>query len=914
MAKKKNANQPKEQLFEERFVPAATGTGKLFDVEYEARDNQPVECLGIKFPNDKARRQYFLDELRAKLKDPEFRKIEGFPIGADEDILALSDPPYYTACPNPFLGDFVRLQGTVYDSRTDNYRREPYAADVSEGKSDVLYTAHSYPTKVPHQAIMRYILHYTAPEQVILDGFCGSGMTGVAAQLCAHADAVRALGYTVSPDGSVETKAGEPFSVVGSRFCIQVDLSPLATFLTHNHNTVAEPEEYRSIVTKVIADAENECGWMYQTGKGNEIYHTVWSEILLCNECGTEISFWDAAVDKTTDSITDQFSCPKCKSLWSKRELKRATEAVLHPTLKKVIQQAKYVPVGIRELKRGNKAERPLDLDDKRLIEQIEKEANPHWYPTDSIERDIDMWYERDYRSLGLFTLDGFYTKRNLRAFSTLWEFAYQLPHGRIRNAVLFTMSGMCVNLSKMNRWRPNVSFPYNPISGTLYVPALPVESNVFHGVKNKVSRLTKVWSNFLLPGRTAISTQSSAKLTLIDNNSVDYIFTDPPFGSNIIYSDLSLLHEGWLQIATNTKDEAVVHRRKKTGKKLDDYRRAMTCCFKEFQRVLKPGRWITVEFHNSKNAVWNAIQEALQEAGFVVADVRVLDKQQGSFKQVTAQGAVKQDLIISAYKPTDSLDINFTVKAGSEDAAWAFVRTHLHQLPVFVRKGNGVEVLAERQDYLLYDRMVAFHVQRSVVPPLSASEFYAGLRQRFPERDSMFFLSEQVNDYDRKRLEVIELEQYDLFVSDEKSAIQWVRRVLAERPTKYQDLQPLYMKEAQRVWEKHEQPLELMTILEQSFVEDKDGIWRTPDPKNEMHLEQLRHRALMKEFQQYLDSKGKLKVVRTEALRAGFKDAWQKKDYATIVQIAKRIPDAVVQEDPALLMYFDNASLLLGE
>ena len=128
-----------------------------------------------------------------------------------------------------------------------------------------------------------------------------------------------------------------------------------------------------------------------------------------------------------------------------------------------------------------------------------------------------------------------------------------------------------------------------------------------------------------------------------------------------------------------------------------------------------------------------------------------------------------------------------------------------------------------------------------------------------------------------------------------------------------YSELQPLYMKEAQRVWDKHEQPVELRTILEQNFIEEK-GKWRVPDPKKEADLEQIRHRALLKEFQQYLDTKGKLKIVRTEALRAGFKESWQKKDYTTIVQMAKRIPDAVIQEDQALLMYFDNASLMLGE
>ena len=127
--------------------------------------------------------------------------------------------------------------------------------------------------------------------------------------------------------------------------------------------------------------------------------------------------------------------------------------------------------------------------------------------------------------------------------------------------------------------------------------------------------------------------------------------------------------------------------------------------------------------------------------------------------------------------------------------------------------------------------------------------------------------------------------------MSDEQSAIQWVRRQLFTKPMKYQDLSPLYMKEAQRVWENHEQPIDLRSILEQNFVQNDSGEWRVPDPRKEADLDQLRHRALLKEFQQYIEAKGKLKVVRTEALRAGFKEAWQKKDYTTIVQIAKRVP-----------------------
>lgn len=105
-----------------------------------------VECLGMTFPSEDARRDYFLGLLAAKLKDPEFRNQEGFPQGTDEAILAMSDPPYYTACPNPWLADFVKHYGKRYDSAAQ-FAKEPFAFDVSEGRSGIFYDAHSYHTK-----------------------------------------------------------------------------------------------------------------------------------------------------------------------------------------------------------------------------------------------------------------------------------------------------------------------------------------------------------------------------------------------------------------------------------------------------------------------------------------------------------------------------------------------------------------------------------------------------------------------------------------------------------------------------------------------------------------------------------------------------------------------------------------------
>jgi hypothetical protein len=477
---------------------------------------------------------------------------------------------------------------------------------------------------------------------------------------------------------------------------------------------------------------------------------------------------------------------------------------------------------------------------------------------------------------------------------------------------LLFFVEQAIWTASVLNRFRPTGYSQVNQyLSGVFYVPSQHAECSPWYILEGKAKRLEKLFGEFRpISGTTAVTTQDLSSTSLADD-SIDYIFTDPPFGENIYYSDLNILVEAWHGVRTCPAKEVIVDRVKK--KTLLDYQRMMSECFGQYFRVLKPGRWMTVEFHNSRNSVWNAIQEALQHAGFVVADVRTLDKQQGSFQQVVSGNTVKRDLIISAYKPSSQLEEGFQKKAGTEEGVWDFITTHLRQLPVFVAKDRKSEQVTERQTYFLFDRMVAFHVQRGFPIPISSPEFHAGLRQRFPERDCMYFLPEQVPEYDQRRLEFNEVAQLQLFVSDEKSAIQWVRSQLLQEPMSFKELQPIYMKEAQQVWEKHEQPLELRTILEQNFVEDK-GKWFVADTKNEVHLEQIRHRSLLKEFQQYFEAKGKLRIVRTEALRAGFKEAWQKKDYRTIVDMAKRIPDAVIQDDQALLMYFDNASLLIGE
>lgn len=270
---------------------------------------------------------------------------------------------------------------------------------------------------------------------------------------------------------------------------------------------------------------------------------------------------------------------------------------------------------------------------------------------------------------------------------------------------------------------------------------------------------------------------------------------------------------------------------------------------------------------------------------------------------------AVKQDLVISAYKPMASLIREFETKAGSEETAWAFVRQHLKNLPVVVKRGGQIEILAERQAFLLWDRMVAYHIMNGIAVPMDATDFYAGLDSKFLKRDGMYFLSDQVNEYDLTRSTCeVENIQFSLFVSDEKSAIGWLYQQLDSRsgePQTYAELMPKFIQELKAV-DKREKMPELLVILEENFLIDENGRWYIPDLTKSGDVAKLREKNLLKEFQEYQATKGKLKVFRSEAIRAGFAKLWKDKDYQAIVTMAERLPEETIQEDSNLLMYYD--------
>jgi DNA modification methylase len=942
-----------------------------FDYDQPTRERSgQIVCLGITFENEEERRNYFTEKLREKLQDPEFRKIEGFPIGSDEDILALSDPPYYTACPNPWISDFIKEWESQKPEKPSDYKyhREPFAADVSEGKNDTIYNAHSYHTKVPHKAIMRYILHYTEPGDIVFDGFCGTGMTGVAAQMCGDRKTVESLGYQVQSDGTImQQEADEngkthwiPFSKLGVRRVVLNDLSSAATFIAYNYNTPVDVKAFEKEAKRILREVEKECGWMYETkhsdGQIGKINYTVWSDVFICPECAGEVVFWDVAVKVGDGIILDDFQCPNCNRWLSKsptnpkkEELKpvdqrrpisskaeRSFISYFDSSINQIVKQAKQVPVLINYSMNGKRFEKVPDDFDFALIEKIENSDIPYWFPTD---RMMEGKETRRNDPIGITHVHHFYTKRDTMVISS---FLSKSERKTQRWMLKMVLTSLLIYASKLSRWR--LANKSGPLAGTLYVSSTIMPLDAMTILPNRIKRLAKGKLSVpsLNSNYTTTSTNSSGFFGVL-NNSIDYIFTDPPFGANLNYSELNFLWESWLKVVTNNKPEAIEN--SVQGKGPNEYRQLITACFKEAYRVLKPGHWMTVEFSNTKASVWNSIQTALNDAGFIIANVSALDKKQGSFKAVTTPTAVKQDLVISAYKPNGGFEKRFQEEATTEEGVWDFVRTHLDYLPVIKSKGALLEMVPERDPRILFDQMVAYYIRKGYFVPISSQEFQLGLSQRFIERDGMYFLPEQAAEYDRKRM-MKQVFQAKLFVSDEASAIQWLRQLLKEKPQTFQDINPLFMQELGG-WSKNEQQLDLRELLNQNFLcyDGKNKVpsqihsylssnwpemrnlakddpklvakgkdrWYVPDPNKVGDLEKLREKALLKEFDEYKQTKKKLKVFRLEAVRAGFKKAWQDRDYGTIIGVAEKIPNDVLESDQKLLMWYDQAVTRTG-
>jgi DNA modification methylase/predicted RNA-binding Zn-ribbon protein involved in translation (DUF1610 family) len=873
--------------------------------------NEKIKCLGKEFNSEDERRDYFRNELRKKL--PALKKMDGFPIGEDEDIINLSDPPFYTACPNPWLNDFIqKWEDEKIELENNGIRKsdfkvvEPYAADISEGKNNPVYSAHNYHTKVPHPAIMRYILKYTQPGDIVFDGFAGTGMTGLASSLVENPDLKTKL--------EIEQEFRERNEVIvwGKRKSICSDLSPVASFIASNYNKSSKIEILAEVEDKILKLIDLEYGWMFETldersGRKGTIDFTVYSDVFECPNCANEIIFLDHCTDVESGNVKNTFTCPECQKSLTKLDLKKVEITVFDEYLNQSIKTTKTLPVLIQYRLDGKIHKKRVDNNDIETLKKIDAFKNNSWVPVELYMGIGEGWGDtwRSGIHKGINYVHQFYTKRALVVLSKAFELCNTTSDPLMAR---FIVEQCVLGMARISRYVPTHFSQVNQyLSGTMYIGSQVVDVNMRYILDGKLKRLVKALE-FMNSG-AVISTQDACHFHNLDEMSVDYIFTDPPFGANLMYSELNFLWESWLKIKTNYKNEAIEN--KSHGKSLFDYHHLMSKAFSEYYRILKPGKWMTVEFSNTSAAVWNGIQNAIQSAGFIIANVSALDKKQGSFKAVTTVTAVKQDLVISCYKPSLDFDKKFNLNNHENHYLWDFITEHLNHLPIHVLKNKSTTAVIERSPKILFDRLIAFYIQRGLPVPIDSGKFQQELKVRYEERDGMYFTKEQVQEYDRKKSEYPELVQLSLLVSSEQDGVLWLKNLLSEQILTYQEIQPLWMQALAGVRKGDIIP-ELADILEENFLKDSNGKWYVANPENESDLEKLKNKRLLKQFDAYKEEaskpKGKIKEARVEALRVGFKQCYQEKDFKTIVQIGDRIPNNLLMEDEVLLQFYDIA------
>ena len=560
---------------------------------------------------------------------------------------------------------------------------------------------------------------HTKPGDLIFDGFGGSCTTALAALLCAKpSDQLRAIAKTrgLSPSW-------------GPRRAIVYEITGLGSFIGQTFTSQPDPIAFASAAMRLINEAERRYGWLYQTldehGAPALARHFIWSELLECTYCHSEVPLWDACVKLKPAKIASRWKCPECGKAADVTATPRVSEQrfddILQTTLKSKARRLARVD-GITARRHWTRQPSDRDLE---LVARIEGEPIPPTVPIVPMMGKGgacwgDLW-RAGYHE-GITHVHHFYTRRNLIALGGLYELVENEPKP-IRDALRFWISSYNSSHSTlMTRVVAKQNQPELVLTssqpGVLYISGLPVEKNVFHGLKRKIKTIRDAFAVIHgLEGKVEVR-QASSIQTNLDAGSVDYVFTDPPFGGNIPYSEVNFISEAWLGRSTCNRDEAVVSSAQSKG--IEAYETLLTKAFLEMRRILKPSGRATVVFHSTQSDVWRALTQAYSAAGFGVELSNILDKKQGSFKQVTTINSAKGDpMLLLSPMVFDHL----------VDATKPLIL--IEQL---LSEADAAADPQERLPQRIYSRFVGHYLRRHSSPPLDADEFYAKLalaRQR---------------------------------------------------------------------------------------------------------------------------------------------------------------------------------------
>ena len=521
-------------------------------------------------------------------------------------------------------------------------------------RTDAIYNAHGYLTKVPVDGILPYLSSFTSAGDTIVDLFAGSGMTAVAAK-------------------------------IAGRNAVVSDISVLGKHIGEGYLADVDAAAFARAADEVMSKAKNSHGNLYETvtpqGLALTAIRAIWSFVYRCALCKKDIVYFEAMRANKWEAPT---TCPHCNQTFAKRSSQYVGDV---PVL--------VVVEGVD----GKQTEIPVSRVDLDKVERAEAHPDLALVPGQEISSTREMYRRSALGKWRLENTKNFFSARNALALYYLWRAIRDIEKVDIRKKLLFAFTAVLPRASRRYQW--SLQRPLNAATQTYYIAPVYYEWNVFDLFKRKVRAISRA-DEELNTRRAAIgahtkSTQqyvlsSAARLAHLMPGSADYVFTDPPFGSNLFYADMSLFHEAWLDETTDDEEEAVIHT---NGQKADGagerYESLLRAACGEAFRILKPGKCMSIVFGNSSGHIWSIVQNILMESGFEPRPVHIgiLDKGQRSVKGLASgfESVSTLDLIVTVRKPAsvkrarpvqkDSIAVSELVQEAVQNFSF-----HDHQTP----------------------------------------------------------------------------------------------------------------------------------------------------------------------------------------------------------------------------------------
>ncbi len=516
------------------------------------------------------------------------------------------------------MNESLKFPQAIKDEIEDRIKREgwkakplkPLASPVMALSHAPIYRMHRYYARRPYNVFSKIIEHYSNPGDLILDPFCGGGVAVVE-------------------------------SLKARRRVIGVDLNPLATWITQ--------VEVESVELSLLEDAFN--GWIQEIENELSSYFEAecgackkigiaewfeWSNVLKCPECGEKLVL--SKCEKIRGG-TYRCSNKKCQAPVKAFECKKLKDQMLE-----VLVNCPHC--GTREIRKATKDDNEratrIEKDYKDIVKQRNLKIPDDPFP------DMNSVRENNLFGKGFKYFRDYFTPRQLIVIGLVKDLLKKQIDSKVFNELLHIFSASLRFTNKMVfrasgwqggnpiEWAGHIYWPpyiYNELN-----PLFPLKKRFKSLVSGKKQqeedidkfcqfpKIVKPWEDTSKGIATCwLLTQSSHDLPQIPSGSIDVVITDPPFGGNVQYAELSDFYLVWIKEFLKIEDydnktfEAIETRHLgfDGAKDRDHYEDMLYKVFKECRRVIKPDGWMVLTFHNRDIGVWMAMNRAAIRAGF---------------------------------------------------------------------------------------------------------------------------------------------------------------------------------------------------------------------------------------------------------------------------------------------------------